>query len=162
MIACPFCHEKTFNREQDFWQHANAMHVDALKLLRMARTPPQKEALEVRCEELQEEVRQLKDELYGRGWRAPAEFRLTAQEDRALAALVAQPGARGIDFLFDAATRGNASEGERSRLVTVIICRIRRKMKPYGLRIDTHYARGYSLDHESRARLLNWSNQEAA
>lgn len=115
-----------------------------------------------RCEELEEEVLQLKAQLYGKTWRAPLELGLTAQEERILAALVAYTGMRGIDTLFEAGTHGNASDDERSRLVTVIICRIRRKLKPFGMTILTHYARGYSLEPASRQRLLNWQKQEAA
>lgn len=115
-----------------------------------------------RCEELEEEVRQLRTELYGRHWQSPVEFGLTAQEDKFLACLVAFPGVRNVDLLFDATTNGGADEDERKRLVTVIACRIRRKTKPYGITINTHYGRGYSLTNDSRQRLLNWSQQQAA
>ncbi len=115
----------------------------------------------IRCEELEEEVRQLKAQLYGKAWRCPIEFGMTAQEERILAALVAYTGMRGVDFLFEAGTHGNASDDERSRLVTVIICRIRRKLKPFGLSILTHYARGYSLEPESRRRLLRWPTTQS-
>lgn len=114
------------------------------------------------CEELEEKIRQLETELYGKAWHAPLEFGLTRQEERFLAAMVAYPGVRHMDLLFEAATHGGADDDERKRLVTVIACRIRRKTKPYGITINTHYGCGYSLTPESRQRLLNWSQREAA
>ena len=114
------------------------------------------------CDELQERIRQLEAELYGRHWQSPVQFGLTSQEDKFLAALVAYPGVRGCDTLFDACTNGGADEDERKRLVTVIACRIRRKTRPFGITINTHYGRGYSLTQDSRNRLLAWNQEQAA
>lgn len=114
------------------------------------------------CEELEEEVRQLKAQLYGRHWHCPLEFGLTRQEERFLAALVAYPGVRGIELLFATVNYGNANDEYEQRLVTVIACKVRRKLKPHGISILTHYARGYSLEPDSRRRLLSWAKQEAA
>jgi DNA-binding response OmpR family regulator len=40
-----------------------------------------------------------------------------------------------------------------SNTVEVIICRIRAKLKPYDIKIDTHRGVGYSIDRETRKRL---------
>lgn len=116
----------------------------------------------LRCEELEEQVRQLKSELYGQRWECPVEFHLTGQEKRFLAALVAYPGVRNFEFLFSTVSGGAANDDEPKRLITVIACRVRRKLKAFGVNIITHYAAGYSLDRESRARLIAWNEREAA
>ena len=72
----------------------------------------------VRCEELEEEVIQLKETLYGRRWNAPLEVRLTRQEEEFLQCLVAFPGPRSPAVLFDAINRGNADDV--NKLVNVI------------------------------------------
>ena len=110
-----------------------------------------------RCEELEEKIIQLEKALYGRRWAAPIEFNLCVQEERFLAALVAHPGVRCHELLCDALEPSSAEDV--ARLVTVIACKVRRKLKPCGIQITPHYRRGYSLSETDRQRLLNWPTQ---
>ena len=111
-------------------------------------------------EEQAELIIQLKRELYGRNWVAPQEFRLTPQEDRFLAYLVAHPGVREHETLFEAITGGSATQ-ER-QLVNVVACKVRTKLARFGIGMTTHWRRGYSLSEHDRQRLLNWPTQQAA
>jgi two-component system cell cycle response regulator CtrA len=113
-----------------------------------------------RCEELEEEVRQLKDNLYGRGWHAPPEMRLTKQEEAFLACLLAHPGVRNHAFVVDAISHGNTEVD--TRLSQVIACKVRRKTRPFGIEIETVWSSGYRMPEASRQRLLNWQSQQAA
>ena len=108
-----------------------------------------------RCEELEEEVIQLKETLYGRRWNAPLEVRLTRQEEEFLQCLVAFPGPRSPAVLFDAINRGNADDV--NKLVNVIASKVRRKLRPFGCDFVTVYGRGYLLEEPVRQRLLNWN-----
>jgi len=114
----------------------------------------------VRCEELEEEVHQLKDTLYGRRWNAPLEVRLTRQEEEFLQCLVAFPGPRSANYLFDAINRGNADDV--NKLVNVIASKVRRKLRPFDVEITTLHGRGYLLEEPVRQRLLNWNTEQVA
>ena len=111
-------------------------------------------------EEQAELIIQLKRELYGRGWVAPQEFRLTPQEDRFLAYMVAHPGVREHETLFEAIDGGGATQ-ER-QLVNVVACKVRTKLARFGIGMITHYRRGYSLPEHDRQRLLHWNERRAA
>ena len=114
-----------------------------------------------KCEILEEENRQLRDELYGKGWQVPTEFRLTRQEGDFLACLVAHSGSRSHEFILEAICANNAEVD--SRLSQVIACKVRRKLKPWGIDIVTEWARGYRLEEEHRQRLIHWhAKAEAA
>ena len=117
------------------------------------------------CAELEEQVRQLERQLYNREWEAPAEFRLTPLEQCIVATLVAANGrACSADFLIDAtrAARHTYRQNPTSNLNFSKVCHTRAKLKPFGLTIETVWGTGFRISTEMRARLLNWSNQEAA
>lgn len=110
-------------------------------------------------EEQAERIMQLEAALYGRGWEAPKEFGLSIQEERFLAALVAVPGLRCHDLLFDAVNSN--SRDEPKRFVAVIACKVRTKLRPFGIRIEAAYGRGYALHEPDRQRLLNWPTTQS-
>ncbi len=117
-----------------------------------------------RCEELEERVRQLEGELYHTEWEAPSEFGLTYMEARIVGALIARDKVCRQSFLI-AATRdcaGTKTEFPHTGLIDAKICHIRRKLKPYGLEIETVWGRGYRLTASSRQALLDWNNQAEA
>lgn len=115
------------------------------------------------CQELEERVRQLEQQLYGKRWECPVELGLTPMQARLLAALVANDRTLPRWFLFEA-SRGDGcwSEIEGDKLVHTVISKIRSQIEPFGLEILTVYNTGYRLTPESRARLLNWPSQQQA
>lgn len=116
------------------------------------------------CEELEEKIRQLEKRIYGREWESPTELRLTLLEESIVATLLHSGRVCSPDFLIDATRgrRGTHASHPQSNLIDSKICHIRAKFKPFGLGIETIWGRGYRLKPESRDRLLNWQNQEAA
>ena len=116
------------------------------------------------CDELAERVRQLEAELYNTSWEAPREIGLTRMEARMVSAMVARDRTCTQAFLI-LATRdcaGTKEDYPGSNLIDAKLCHIRRKLKPFGLAIETIWGVGFKLTPESRHRLLNWQTAEAA
>jgi DNA-binding response OmpR family regulator len=162
MIAamfCPFCTKPCAN-EYGFWVHARSAHGPALAMLRLMAKEHNKEDWEIEREEMVERIEQLEIELYGKpGWQAPRELKLTPQEEAFVACLLAHDGYRSKEFLFEAVQRGNA---EDTKLVQVVACKVRQKLQPNGLDIETVWGAGYALTPQTRQRLLNWTSKAEA
>jgi two-component system, cell cycle response regulator CtrA len=107
--------------------------------------------LKERIEDLEEEVRQLKadhfkDEIY-----IPIEWVLTQKEAGIVRALsVGRVVSKGQ--LLDSISHANGEQPE-IKIVDVFICKIRKKLKPFGLEITTHWGAGYSLPEATLAVL---------
>jgi two-component system cell cycle response regulator CtrA len=89
-------------------------------------------------ESLKAEVVRLRAILADAGAVVPAEWRLTAAEERIFRVLLA----------VDTATRAAIAEGaERpeNRTIDIHIARIREKLKPFGVEIETVRSRGWRL-----------------
>lgn len=116
-----------------------------------------------RCEELEEKVRQLESELYNTMWEAPPELGLTSMEARILSVLVAHERPLAQSFLITATRDCAGIKGDfpNKQLIDAKICHMRRKMRAFGLGIETIWGRGFRLEAESRTRLRNWNVQRA-
>ena len=111
-------------------------------------------------ERLEAELANLKAELYGQGWEAPKELGLTNMEAVIIQILAASERVRTPAFLIEA-TRSVPSckkDFPSGKLIEAKICHIRRKLAPYGLKIETSWGHGFRLSDESRARLLSWNS----
>ena len=53
------------------------------------------------------------------------------------------------------ANRPSASEETDPKMVDVVICNLRKKLKPFGLTIHTLWGRGYYFDEKDRQRILS-------
>lgn len=118
-----------------------------------------------RCLDLEEQVRQLEAQLYGRHWEAPRELRFTALEEAIVATMLAANGrACSSEFLIDATRglRGCHRQNPTSNIIDTKLCHVRAKMRPYGLTIETVWGRGWCITRTTRQKLLNWAKQEAA
>lgn len=114
----------------------------------------------VGCEERDEEIRQLKEKLYGTGWECPHEFGLGPSQVRMLAALVKHPRVLPKWFLFDASRGDNTTaEVEVGHIISVQVYLMRRKLARFGIDIQSFKYAGYRLTDASRQRLLNWNTQ---
>lgn len=108
------------------------------------------EALETQNDVLRERVRLLEDALMETAT-LPFEWRLTATEARVFGVLVnrVQPSKEAI--MCGLYTDLGADEAE-IKIVDVLICKLRKKVEPFGIRIHTVWGQGYRLDEEVRRR----------
>ena len=118
------------------------------------------------CEELREEVRQLRELAYGTRWEPPSELGISQGQELAfLRFLVAKPGIvqnwaliqRIEDEACYRVEHHSSLEGLR-----VVVAKLRGKLKPYGITIENWRGEGYRMSNADRKRLLNWSKQEAS
>ena len=58
-----------------------------------------------------------------------------------------------------AALYWDKDEPGEEKIVDVLICKIRKKIKPYGIDIKTHWGRGYYLPAEIRRQFRTKSNR---
>lgn len=86
----------------------------------------------------------------------PIELRLTKCETGMLEALMA-PGAttKSKEQLLAAAYSDRYATGDEPeiKIVDVFICKLRKKLKPFGIEVETVWGQGYHLPPESRAIL---------
>ena len=83
----------------------------------------------------------------------PIEWGLTAQEARVFGVLVKRELATK-DAIMAALYSDKASSAEvaAEKIVDVFICKVRKKLKPFGVVITTVWGRGYALDASTRAQ----------
>lgn len=116
------------------------------------------EALEREIDELHERIRQLEEDRLGADWVAPIELGLTSHEERVLAVLLRRQGVVSKEMMMDALYGLLPGDSEPEiKIVDVYVCKIRKKVAPFGLKIETHRGRGYFLDAASRQQLAEWS-----
>ncbi|GAA4108667.1 helix-turn-helix domain-containing protein [Aminobacter aganoensis] len=102
-------------------------------------------------ETLQEQVRQLEEALAPPSVHIPVEWKLTNYEKRIYAFLTTRELASKSAIMQ--ALYSNRSDEPYDRVVDVFICRIRRKLKPFDLHIETVWGEGYTLvDRRKKAR----------
>lgn len=56
--------------------------------------------------------------------------------------------------------RPDTSEETNPKMVDVMVCNLRKKLKPFGLTINTLWGRGYYLDAQDRQRVLSFVERE--
>jgi two-component system cell cycle response regulator CtrA len=111
-------------------------------------------ALEVENDELRERVLLL-EAGEGAEWFAPIEFRLSPAMSRILGALLAREFCTK-EHLHQANADARGFCETEIKIVDVYICKLRRRLRPFGLEIRTLWGRGYALEPESADRLRNW------
>lgn len=116
-----------------------------------------------RCEYLEEENRQLRDALRcTEAARFPAKWGLAPADKRVLTSLIGAPGGfRTKEAMFAAARRWESTKPDH-HLLTVVICRLRKKLKPFGITIHTVTGEGYKLDPASKAIIIAARTREVA
>lgn len=83
----------------------------------------------------------------------PEEWRLSRSQTRVFSVLVRQP-CPSRDAIMTAlySDRPAADAVFDTKLVDIFICKIRRKIRPFGITIRTEWGHGYALDAATRAR----------
>lgn len=104
---------------------------------------------------LRERVRQLEEALAPSSIIAPFEWGLTVSEARVFAHLASRAFATKQSIMM-ALYSDRPDQDPEIKIVDVFVCKMRKKLTPYGVSIDTVWGQGYAL--QDRA---NW-NQVAA
>jgi two-component system cell cycle response regulator CtrA len=103
------------------------------------------EQQQTRIWELEERVRQLEEALSPRAVSIPVEWGLTTSEARMFAHLTTKPHC-SKDSLMAALYGLKPDDDEPEvKIVDVFVCKMRRKLKPFGVEIITIWGQGYSL-----------------
>lgn len=107
------------------------------------------EVVERENEELREQVRQLLIMLRGDA-PMPIQFSLTGKEAALLGALmqgtiVSKESC--LHFIYQ------GRDEPELKIIDVFVCKLRRKLKPFGITIDTAWGRGYALAPEAKKRI---------
>lgn len=111
------------------------------------------EVLEQENYALRERVAELEAALSGDGFVPPLEWPLTAQEARAFGVLLAREVASKQAFMAALYENRPDVDAAEIKIVYVLICKLRKKLRPFGIDIVCLWGRGYSLAPEARARL---------
>lgn len=96
-----------------------------------------------RIEFLEERIRQLEEALMPSSVIVPIEYQLTAQEARVYAHLASRELATRQSIMM--ALYSDRSEEPELKIVDVFVCKMRRKLRPFGVRIETIWGQGYRL-----------------
>ena len=110
------------------------------------------EVLERENETLRERIAQLEAQLRGGDRYVPVEWGLTRSEATMVLALSTRQQC-SKDMLMQALYSGGVDEGAKPKIVDVFICKIRKKLKPFGVDIATIWGLGYALDPATREML---------
>lgn len=101
------------------------------------------EALEAENERLRDELEMLKETL-GLRFIAPVEMRLTGKESQVLGRLL-RGGCVTKDAIMAALYRDAGKEEPEIKIVDVFVCKLRAKLKPFGIGIETRWGAGYEI-----------------
>lgn len=118
-----------------------------------------------RVEELEERIRQLTGELHATEYVAPHELGLSMTQTRMLGLMLRHDRVVSGDTLFEATRNHMTRKTEPDqKLMQVQIWKLREKLEPFGLTIETIFGFGWRLSAESRAKLQHWpqAQEEAA
>ena len=89
----------------------------------------------------------------------PVEWNLTDSEERIARVILAREYASKDAIM--AALYWDKDEPGEEKIIDVLVCKIRKKLNPYGIDIKTHWGRGYYLPPEIRRRYRSTINRKA-
>lgn len=96
-----------------------------------------------RIEFLEERIRQLEDALMPASVHVPLEYRLTSREARVFAHLASRDFGTRQSIMM--ALYSDRLEEPEPKIVDVFVCKMRRKLQPFGVRIETIWGQGWRL-----------------
>lgn len=104
---------------------------------------------------LQEENDRLREQVsfleraLGLEFMPPLEWRLTPQEARLFGVLLARD-LMTREAAMAALYRGYGNDEPSTKIIDVFVCKIRKKLKPFGIAIENRWGSGYYLTPEAR------------
>ena len=108
-------------------------------------------AIEEENADLKEKVRYLEEMLAGKEI-MPREFRLTGKEEQVVSALL-ERDVLSKESILSTVYNDRPNDVPDIKIVDVFVCRIRPKLEPYGIKIETVWGHGYTIPAESKAEL---------
>lgn len=128
----------------------------------MTHTPtPTEKALRRRLDEAEEEIERLRQLIPAQmPLQAPREWGLTRAEEKYLVALLDQK--RVDKTAIYNTVYGDDDSGPEIKIVDVIVCKLRKKLKPLGINIVTVWGRGYEVEDRDAVRALMGASPVAA
>lgn len=116
--------------------------------------------LRERIDRLEAELKCLRSDFHAEAYTAPYEFRLNWSQERILGALVRHASPLTHDALFEVTRGPRARADDRGeKLIHTVVCKLRQKLRPFGVEIDTVSGVGYRLSPATRQRLLHWTSE---
>ena len=97
-------------------------------------------------------VAELEEALFRPDFRVPPEWRLRRQEVTLLGALIASGDAVLTRAAMMSALYGS-DDWATPKIIDVIMCKMRTKLKPHGITVETVWGRGYRLSRQARERI---------
>ena len=119
------------------------------------------EALEAENDALRARVRDL-EKIVGFRNAVPIIFGLTGSESKVLSMLMEREFASKQQLLSAVMADRGADEEPEIKIVDVYICKIRTKIKKFGVDIDTLWGRGYRLDPANKAKVATYLKAESS
>jgi DNA-binding response OmpR family regulator len=89
----------------------------------------------------------------------PLDWNLTESEERIMRVILAREYASKDAIM--AALYWDKDEPGEEKIIDVMVCKIRKKLKPHGIDIKTHWGRGHYLPPEVRARYRSTFNRRS-
>ncbi|NEI60938.1 helix-turn-helix domain-containing protein [Rhizobium leguminosarum] len=96
-----------------------------------------------RIEFLEERIRQLEEALMPSSVMVPVEYQLTSLESRVFAHLASREFGTKQSIMM--ALYSDRAEEPEIKIVDVFVCKMRRKLRPFGVKIETIWGLGYRL-----------------
>jgi two-component system cell cycle response regulator CtrA len=108
--------------------------------------------------EQEETIIQLREASRPLDWTPPVELGLTVSEARIVADLYKGGGeVRSKDQIFHSLYHDRMDDNTpEMKIVDVLVCKLRKKLKAYGIEVVTDWGRGYHLDEPSMGILKGW------
>ncbi|MBX5015928.1 helix-turn-helix domain-containing protein [Rhizobium lentis] len=104
-----------------------------------------------RIEFLEERIRQLEEALMPSSIIVPVEYQLTSREARVFSHLASRDFGTRQSIMM--ALYSDRLEEPEMKIVDVFVCKMRRKLKPFGVRIETIWGQGYRLARPGAAEV---------
>ncbi len=124
---------------------------DARNVVPFRREASALEKLQAENDALRERLKAFEQDFLGDDLVFPPAWRLTLSEKRIMGALVARTQVTRQQLLT-AITRYDGDEPD-IKIIDVFICKMRKKLGPLGIRIETIWGVGYFIDQATRAEL---------
>lgn len=107
-------------------------------------------ALVAENQRLRDELDAIKAEKIGGGFLAPIEWGLTGKEEAIFGILMSRDICSKESIHF-AVYHHLGGEGPDLKIVDVFVCKMRPKVEPYGILIETRWGHGYFMPESSKA-----------
>lgn len=106
--------------------------------------------LDIENDELRARIAELEEEL-GLAAQPPPIFDLTTQEAVMFGVLLKTANPRRSTFMA-ALYSGDADDPPDEKIIDVMICKLRKKLVPFGIMIETNWGEGFSMPEQSKVR----------